>query len=225
MPVSWTVERVKLLINLWMDGRSASQIAEMIGHGTTRNSVIGKIHRMKLAGRAKSSPAAPLEPRPPRPARPTPSLRKGLSEWIAAGFTAEDRADALAAEAEKRKARVAMRERGGHALSRADRAPVPASINPVVTISPPRVERTPATVKALAEVAEAGAVALVAPASLNLTLFELGDGQCRWVADDGLYCGATSEFKSSYCRFHAKISYQPHQDRRRWDKRLLVSPR
>jgi hypothetical protein len=118
-----------------------------------------------------------------------------------------------------------MRERGGHALSPADRAPVAAPVNPTVTISPPRVERAPATVRALADVAQAGALALVAPASRNLTLFELGDRQCRWVADDGLYCGAASELKSSYCPFHSKIVCQPTQDRRRWDKRLLVSPR
>jgi GcrA cell cycle regulator len=94
-----------------------------------------------------------------------------------------------------------------------------------VTISPPRIERAPATVQALAELVEAGAMAMVAPAALNLTLFEIGDGQCRWIVSDGLYCGAASEFRSSYCPFHCKISYQPHQDRRRWDKRLLVLPR
>jgi hypothetical protein len=35
------------------DGLSASQIAAQLG-GVSRNAVIGKVHRLKLSGRAKS---------------------------------------------------------------------------------------------------------------------------------------------------------------------------
>jgi GcrA cell cycle regulator len=52
--VNWTDERVELLKKLWSDGLSASQIAAQLG-GVTRNAVIGKVHRLKLSGRAKSS--------------------------------------------------------------------------------------------------------------------------------------------------------------------------
>ncbi|KMO21540.1 GcrA family cell cycle regulator [Methylobacterium platani] len=47
---SWTKERVELLTRLWSDGLSASQIAAEIG-GVSRNAVIGKVHRLGLAGR------------------------------------------------------------------------------------------------------------------------------------------------------------------------------
>jgi GcrA cell cycle regulator len=58
--MSWTDERVELLRQLWLDGRSASQISAELGLGITRNAVIGKVHRLGLSGRAKSpSPAAP----------------------------------------------------------------------------------------------------------------------------------------------------------------------
>jgi GcrA cell cycle regulator len=58
--MSWTDERVELLKQLWLDGKSASQISAQLGHGTTRNAVIGKVHRLGLSGRVKSStPAAP----------------------------------------------------------------------------------------------------------------------------------------------------------------------
>jgi GcrA cell cycle regulator len=74
---TWTDERVELLKKLWSDGLSASQIAAQMG-GVTRNAVIGKVHRLGLSGRGKtSSPAAP-RPRKPRPAHPVvprPSLR------------------------------------------------------------------------------------------------------------------------------------------------------
>jgi len=62
--MSWTDERVELLRQLWLDGRSASQISAQLGHGVTRNAVIGKVHRLGLAGRAK----APSSPAPPRAA-------------------------------------------------------------------------------------------------------------------------------------------------------------
>ena len=53
MASSWTEERVGVLTKLWMEGLSASQIAGELGEGVTRNAVIGKVHRLKLSGRAK----------------------------------------------------------------------------------------------------------------------------------------------------------------------------
>lgn len=56
--MSWTDERVELLRKLWNEGLSASQVAAEIGPGITRNAVIGKIHRLGLAQRAKAPVAA-----------------------------------------------------------------------------------------------------------------------------------------------------------------------
>ncbi|MGY2046774.1 GcrA family cell cycle regulator [Methylobacterium sp. JK268] len=55
---SWTKERVELLKRLWGEGRSASQIAAEIG-GVSRNAVIGKVHRLGLAGRVTKTNGAP----------------------------------------------------------------------------------------------------------------------------------------------------------------------
>ena len=46
----WTAERSAEVKQLWAEGLSASQIAMRLG-GITRNAVIGKVHRMGLAGR------------------------------------------------------------------------------------------------------------------------------------------------------------------------------
>jgi GcrA cell cycle regulator len=70
--MSWTDERVELLRQLWLDGKSASQISAQLGHGLTRNAVIGKVHRLGLAGRAKSSSSASSTPRPLQTSRPVP---------------------------------------------------------------------------------------------------------------------------------------------------------
>lgn len=58
--MGWTDERVEQLKSLWAEGLSASQIARVLG-GVTRNAVIGKVHRLGLAGRA--SPARAERPR------------------------------------------------------------------------------------------------------------------------------------------------------------------
>jgi GcrA cell cycle regulator len=58
MTNGWTDDRVTLLKKLWTDGLSASQIAKQLG-GVTRNAVIGKVHRLGLAGRA--APSRPIK--------------------------------------------------------------------------------------------------------------------------------------------------------------------
>ncbi|MBE8219729.1 MAG: GcrA cell cycle regulator [Alphaproteobacteria bacterium] len=51
--MGWTNERVETLKELWISGLSASQIAQKMGGGISRNAVIGKVHRLGLSGRAK----------------------------------------------------------------------------------------------------------------------------------------------------------------------------
>ena len=60
---SWSAERITVLRQLWLAGASASEIARSLG-GVTRNAVIGKVHRLGLAGRMTPSP--PRRARPPR---------------------------------------------------------------------------------------------------------------------------------------------------------------
>lgn len=52
----WTDERVDELRRLWVEGLSAEEIAGRLG-GVTRNSVIGKVHRLGLTGRSEDRPS------------------------------------------------------------------------------------------------------------------------------------------------------------------------
>ena len=54
--MSWTEEKVKRLKDLQGKGKSASQIAEIIG-GVSRNAVIGKAHRLNLSAKIKTRTA------------------------------------------------------------------------------------------------------------------------------------------------------------------------
>jgi GcrA cell cycle regulator len=91
--MAWTDEVVEQLKQHWIDGKSASQIAGLLGNGVTRNAVIGKVHRLGLAGRAKT-PSASI-PRPRRVAPPPahriagpPRLSAHVAPRITHGATA-----------------------------------------------------------------------------------------------------------------------------------------
>jgi GcrA cell cycle regulator len=82
--MAWTEERIALLTQYWEEGRSASQIAELLGEGLSRNAVIGKAHRLGLAsrpsplktGESKTEAKAPrveAKAAAPRPAAPRPA--------------------------------------------------------------------------------------------------------------------------------------------------------
>ena len=67
--MAWTDERVEQLKKLWSEGLSASQIAGRLGE-VTRNAVIGKVHRLGLAGRATVSRPKAMRPRKNAVVRP-----------------------------------------------------------------------------------------------------------------------------------------------------------
>ena len=78
----WTSERIEELTKLWARGYSAGQIAVLMGD-TSRNAVVGKVHRLGLAGRVtqvckpRSSYGKP-KPKPKSPAASHPwSAKKG----------------------------------------------------------------------------------------------------------------------------------------------------
>ena len=73
---NWTDTRVETVKTLWLDGLSAAEIARRMG-GTTRNAVIGKVHRLGLKGRGTPAEpgrvrraARPIEPRAKRQPKP-----------------------------------------------------------------------------------------------------------------------------------------------------------
>ena len=51
--MSWNPEKIDKLKKLWGSGKTASQIAEIIG-GMSRNAVIGKAHRLNLSEKIKT---------------------------------------------------------------------------------------------------------------------------------------------------------------------------
>jgi len=59
--VEWNEERIEALTKMWRDGLSAGQVARQLG-GVSRSAVIGKVHRLGIAGR--DAPTRQLGGRP-----------------------------------------------------------------------------------------------------------------------------------------------------------------
>jgi GcrA cell cycle regulator len=80
--MTWTDEKIKTCVNLWLEGLSSSLIAARTG--ISRNAVIGKMHRMGLA---KGTPGqarvqvnrSPFQRKPGRPKKPRYSPITGLA--------------------------------------------------------------------------------------------------------------------------------------------------
>ena len=169
--MNWTDERVELLKKLWAEGLSASQIAAQLG-SVTRNAVIGKVHRLKLSSRGRST-AAPAK--------------------------------------QKKQASTA-----GKSVARA------ASVSRHVTTS---IGAT-----ALAQQFDAEPVAryhhvrpvenVVVPISRRLQLVQLSERTCKWpngdpLTEDFSFCGNDAAETGPYCKYHARIAFQPASERRR----------
>lgn len=103
--LKWTDERIELLKVKWAEGLSSSQIAAQMG-GCTRNSIIGKVHRLGLhqsAPRFRNQPGPKKATRqakvwngnaPPRPVRPRlpidPIALAEMHKAVAAKFVAKE---------------------------------------------------------------------------------------------------------------------------------------
>jgi len=168
--MSWTDERVELLKKLWEEGHSATQISIRLGQGVTRNAVIGKVHRLNLAGRAQPqrapTPRSPKVREPSAPGRPRSPLTLPT-------------AGSSALKPIMRTAPLA--------------APLPEP-KPLRLVDNDRGDG-------------------------RITILQLSDKTCKWPSgdpgsEDFCFCGHKPREGSPYCEYHARIAYQPLQDRR-----------
>lgn len=189
--MSWTDERVEVLKKLWSEGLSASQIAAQLG-GVSRNAVIGKVHRLKLSGRGKTTTAAPRS----KKVAPAPS--------VAASAPPRPAAPPVTPAATAAHIHV--------------QAPVRPTVTKTVGAAALQMEYVADT--AIAEPVMKPASDVVIPISRKLTLLQLTERTCKWPLGDPLseefhFCGHESGESSPYCAYHAKLAYQPSSERRR----------
>jgi len=184
--MGWTEERVELLKKLWMEGFSASQIAAELGDGVTRNAVIGKVHRLKLSGRAK--PASTATPR----TRTTP--RSSGPRRIAA--PAGGGARASLSGMMKQRAAVSMPATiGATALKISEDVQVEAYVAPQVQELFIPVEKR-LTLLQLSE---------------HTCKWPIGDP----LTPDFYFCGQHADDGRPYCEFHSRRAYHQIDKKKR----------
>ncbi|MCY4033844.1 MAG: GcrA cell cycle regulator [Hyphomicrobiales bacterium] len=200
--MSWTDERISLLKRLWDEGKSAREIATVLGEGVTRNAVIGKVNRMKLAARKAASGK-------PKPASSNASKpRKAAS---------------------KPKTSAPPRRTAESTMAPPSPPPSPPpqpKSPPPPPPPPPAAEPTPPPPKESQEPLEPVAPLIREPDEdgdvdediKGASLF--GSGGCKWPIghpgeEDFHFCGEEKHGTFPYCEDHAKEAYQMVDRRRR----------
>ena len=188
----WTEERVELLKKLWMEGLSASQIAGVLGEGVTRNAVIGKVHRLKLSGRAKPASSAPRVRTAPRPAArrvASPSAGRSLGGGSSSGLGNSMRPRPMSSGG------------GGGAIHGATALKISEEFLTEAYVAPQVQE-------------------LYIPEDQRLTLLQLNEHTCKWPIGDPLspdfyFCGQHSDDGRPYCDFHSRRAYHQIDKKKR----------
>ena len=71
--MSWTTDKIKQLKKLWSKGRSTVEIAKELG--ISKNSVIGKVHRLELTARP-----SPIKKKEVKVVAPAPQKKKNTGK-------------------------------------------------------------------------------------------------------------------------------------------------
>ena len=197
--MGWTEERVELLKKLWLEGLSASQIAGVLGEGVTRNAVIGKVHRLKLSGRAKPASSAPRVRQAPRPtarrvASPSSGGVRSSGAFITGGGGGGSN---LGATMKSRP----MGGGGGGGIQGATALKMDEEFAVEMQMAPQAAE-------------------LFIPVDKRLTLLQLNEHTCKWPIGDPLtpdfyFCGGHSEEGKPYCQFHSRRAYHQMDKKKR----------
>lgn len=181
--MSWTDERIATLKKMWLQGKSASEIAEKLG-GVTRNAVIGKAHRLNLSGRPSpiKKVTAPKKPAAAAPAKKTAAAPKAKPVAPAAPAKAPAKAQAAPVAAKA-----------------APRAPTSSGNGPG---KPPEIVQLAALANATSR-----------PDGKIISILELTEKTCRWPVGDPRegtfgYCGAEAYGAHPYCAEHVAIAFQ-----------------
>lgn len=200
--MAWTDERIALLKKYWAEGHSASQIAELLGDGLSRNAIIGKAHRMGLA--ARPSPLKTASPKTADPAGKAPAKRAARPKVEAAPSKA-----AAPPPPPPETAKLPPIQ------------PAPAIVEEVrIMASKPDVDDEAILSALAAPVARpASRKSETRASNARVTLLDLNERICKWPIGhpdeaDFHFCGKTANPGFPYCVDHCLVAYQAQMPRR-----------
>lgn len=195
----WTAERVEQAVKLWENGFTASQVAERLGHGATRSSVLGKLHRI---GKAE------------RPDFESVKIKKWNAESENELLALDDAGKSTAEIAGilgrslfsiKHRLSVLSKRRTPRALAFAQRRQITYSHGDTRREIIGTERQAPMRVR-VEEPYD--------PNKPRIPLTALTESVCHWPLgnpgeDTFGFCGQPSRHDSPYCCFHHRIGYQP----------------
>lgn len=195
--MSWTDERVERLSTMWLEGRSASQIAAELGEGVSRNAVIGKVHRLGLSGRAvpPTADAVPLR------------TREAASSEIRVDPVVLPEAPAAPAEPTPIVVSLAV----AHAVD--DVAAVLEATPEPITVDLPALRASKDV-----SIPVSGRVTIL-ELSGSMCRWPIGDP----TSAEFRFCGCRAVGTLPYCQEHARVAFQPVADRRRTDRMVRIA--
>lgn len=189
----WTDARIETLTTMWGEGKSATEIASHFGK-VSRNSILGKIHRLRLNG-GSDGPQRRGMSMGGRPSAWTSELIVRAIELRDKGLTSKEIAAEMACHLTPVLIERKLRNVGrplGHKRRPAYR---PAHRKPPAAPPPP-----PEEVR-------------------NVSLMDLQADDCRWPMDGegehAKFCGLHKADGSSYCEFHRFLGTSREQPRKR----------
>ena len=220
--MSWTEERIERLKAMWMEGKTASQIADELG-GVSRNAVIGKAHRLGLDARpspVKGNEEKPARAETPRAEPPTRAKEKSpITAVLEAAAPMPEEPELPAEPAPTKPAPPSAPQRAQGAGGGEPNIQY-RSIGPGGFIRqgpgeqqapiPPAPPRRLVPAKPSPEIAD------------KTSLLDLNDRICKWPIGhpgepDFHFCGEAANPGFPYCVQHCGVAYQaqlPRRDRR-----------
>ena len=212
----WTDDMLSQLRVLWIKGDTVTEIANIFGK--TRNSVIGKVHRLELPrrrlGRSDMMKVARSPAPSPSPAVPSPTARSPApspSPAVPSPAVPSPTARSPAVPSPAVPSPVVPSPTARSPVARSPVARSPAARSPAAPAAPSPAAPSPAVPSPAAP---------AVPSPVHPSLLELTSNQCHWpIFYDGnvhRYCGAPKSGSSAYCKFHeAKRCHIPTARRRR----------
>ena len=196
--MSWSEGRVEVLKKMWLEGKSASEIAKELGE-ITRNAVIGKIHRLGLSNRETKSinpeASSTIVKRSQKRGRP----RKTQTIVNEKKISKEAKRGKLSLSIGISNKRTELKETSNDNSEITD-------INNLGVVS----DLSEETLKNLQDVEKK---------SKKFSLMELTERTCKWPIGDPAtekfwFCGHDSEPGKPYCKTHISIAFQQVTQRR-----------
>ncbi len=233
--MSWTDERIEILRKSWEGGMSASQIADLLAEGLTRNAVIGKAHRLGLKSRpspvkADIKPAKPVKKTAAaKPAALRSSAKAAHAEKVPASKPAVAKVGSKIPEPKtaQSKATAIKAVVKPAANTKGAKKSEPKPPEPVVLKTDKKAKAEAKPVPVVTPVAEVRKsifkpVVTRHQPGKKITLLDLNEKICKWPSghpneDDFQFCGKPVNPSTPYCLEHCAIAYQsqlPRKDRR-----------